>query len=193
MLLLARLRIAEGQPHAALDLLATWGKEAHLEARRYSALQVLLLEAVAHEARGARAQAKAALVQACQEAHVEGYQRLFLDERASIVPALKALAREPLDEALRVYVRTLVRALAREAANTSPASPQDASVLTEPLTPQERRVLHLLAEGASNQAIAETLLISLATVKKHVANLLRKLEAENRSQAIALARAYALL
>lgn len=192
-LLLARLRIAEGQPHAALDLLANWRQEAHLETRRHSALQVLLLEAIAYEASGARAQAQAALVQACQEARVEGYQRLFLDEGARLVPVLKALVREPLEEALSVYLRTLLRAFAREATNRSPTSPHNASLLAEPLTPQERRVLGLLAEGVSNQAIAETLVISHATVKKHVANILSKLGAKNRTQAIALAQAYALL
>jgi LuxR family maltose regulon positive regulatory protein len=68
-----------------------------------------------------------------------------------------------------------------------------ASVLFDPLTPQERRVLQLLAEGASNQDIAKAFVISHATARKHVSNILSKLGAANRTQAIARAREYALL
>ncbi|HLG78129.1 MAG TPA: LuxR C-terminal-related transcriptional regulator, partial [Ktedonobacteraceae bacterium] len=65
--------------------------------------------------------------------------------------------------------------------------------LMDSLTPQEQRVLRLLARGASNQEIAETLVISLSAVKKHVSHLLSKLEAENRTQAIVRARSLHLL
>jgi len=51
----------------------------------------------------------------------------------------------------------------------------------------------LLAAGASNQEIAQTLVISLATVKKHVSNLLGKLGASSRTQAIIRARTLSLL
>jgi LuxR family maltose regulon positive regulatory protein len=54
-------------------------------------------------------------------------------------------------------------------------------------------VLQLLAEGASNTEIAERLIISLGTAKKHVANIFGKLEAQSRTQAIARARALKLL
>jgi LuxR family maltose regulon positive regulatory protein len=63
----------------------------------------------------------------------------------------------------------------------------------EPLTQREQEVLRLLVEGASNQDIANRLVISLATVKKHVSNLLGKLQAESRTQAIARAREWKLL
>jgi LuxR family maltose regulon positive regulatory protein len=65
--------------------------------------------------------------------------------------------------------------------------------LAEPLTQRELEVLHHLATGASNQAIADRLVISLATVKKHVSNLLGKLQAETRTQAIARAREWSVL
>lgn len=61
------------------------------------------------------------------------------------------------------------------------------------LTRREQEVLRLLAAGASNQDIAHTLVISLDTVKKHVSNLLGKLGASNRTQAISQARARSLL
>ena len=66
-------------------------------------------------------------------------------------------------------------------------------VVLEPLTQREQEVLHLLADGASNQDIANQLVVSLATAKKHVASILSKLGAENRTQAIARARSLSLL
>ena len=61
------------------------------------------------------------------------------------------------------------------------------------LTQREQEVLRLLATGASNQEIAQTLVIELPTVKKHVSNLLGKLRASSRTQAISRARALSLL
>jgi LuxR family transcriptional regulator, regulator of acetate metabolism len=52
------------------------------------------------------------------------------------------------------------------------------------LTSREHEVLALLAEGASNAAIAARLVISEATVKSHVRHILRKLRAANRTEAV---------
>jgi DNA-binding NarL/FixJ family response regulator len=54
------------------------------------------------------------------------------------------------------------------------------------LTDREQDVIHLLVEGASNQQIAQSLGLKLQTVKVHVKNILRKLNAESRAQAISL-------
>ncbi len=54
-------------------------------------------------------------------------------------------------------------------------------------------MLGLLAVGEPNQAIAEELVISLDTVKSHVAHIMGKLEAANRTQAVARARELGLL
>ncbi len=55
------------------------------------------------------------------------------------------------------------------------------------LTPRELAVLALIAEGASNKAIARKLGISVHTVKFHIASLLDKLDAEGRTEAVAQA------
>jgi DNA-binding CsgD family transcriptional regulator len=55
------------------------------------------------------------------------------------------------------------------------------------LTPRELDVLALLAEGASNKAIARRLAISVHTVKFHVASLFDKLDADGRTEAVAQA------
>jgi DNA-binding NarL/FixJ family response regulator len=68
-----------------------------------------------------------------------------------------------------------------------PASAQPASG-DEELSAREIDVLKLLAAGASNRDIADTLVLAEGTVKNHVSNILSKLHAENRTQAANLAR-----
>jgi DNA-binding NarL/FixJ family response regulator len=58
------------------------------------------------------------------------------------------------------------------------------SDMTEPMTTREREVLALLAEGLPNKAIAGTLGISDQTVKFHVAAIIAKLGATNRTDAV---------
>ena len=60
----------------------------------------------------------------------------------------------------------------------------DASPSEAVLTPREREVLALLAEGASNKAIARRLGISFHTAKFHVAGILAKLDADSRTEAV---------
>lgn len=66
-------------------------------------------------------------------------------------------------------------------------SEHDTEWIEEPLTPREVEVLELLAEGRSNKSIAERLGISDQTVKFHVASILAKLGASNRTEAVRLA------
>lgn len=56
------------------------------------------------------------------------------------------------------------------------------------LTPREREVLALLAEGADNEAISRTLVISPQTARTHIQNILGKLEAHSRLEAVAFVR-----
>jgi DNA-binding NarL/FixJ family response regulator len=57
----------------------------------------------------------------------------------------------------------------------------------EQLTPREEEVLDLLAQGLQNKEIAQKLVISERTVKFHVSAILGKLEAGNRTEAVAIA------
>ena len=61
------------------------------------------------------------------------------------------------------------------------------------LTGRERQVLRLIAEGLGNLAIALQLRVTVHTVKYHVRNLLRKLGAANRAQAVSLALQHGLM
>jgi LuxR family maltose regulon positive regulatory protein len=60
--------------------------------------------------------------------------------------------------------------------------------LIEPLTDRELQVLRLLAAGRRNRDIAQELVVTLETVKKHVSHLFDKLGAANRTEAVAHAR-----
>jgi DNA-binding NarL/FixJ family response regulator len=56
-------------------------------------------------------------------------------------------------------------------------------ITTEPFTERELEVLQLIVDGYSNTAIAKELYITVGTVKTHVRNILKKLCAEDRTQA----------
>jgi len=65
--------------------------------------------------------------------------------------------------------------------------------LPEPLTPRELEVLELLAAGLSNREVADKLVISSQTVKKHTGNIYAKLGVHSRAAAAARARDLKLL
>ncbi|WP_274532243.1 LuxR C-terminal-related transcriptional regulator [Ktedonobacter racemifer] len=144
----------------------------------------------------------------------EGYLRVYLDEGEPMRQTLEAFLsphshQHDLPASTMAYISQLLAAIAQEQrgatkflvakppptpgrvqARQESASPS-ASVIS--LTQREQDVLRWLATGASNQDIARALVIELPTVKKHVSNLLGKLGATSRTQAVALARARSLL
>ena len=61
------------------------------------------------------------------------------------------------------------------------------------LSPREREVLALVAQGRSNKEIAEALFVAPSTVKTHVTSLLTKLDADNRAQLATIAAQRGLL
>ena len=75
----------------------------------------------------------------------------------------------------------------RHLAGKTPAAPE------ETLTPREREVLHLLAEGASNQQIARRLELSVRTVEAHLTHIYAKLGVSSRTEALLRAQRKGLL
>src|SRR5579871_1242849 len=81
----------------------------------------------------------------------------------------------------------VARADMREDAGTWAEATEGADELHVALSPRERDVLALLAEGASNKEIARALAVSVHTAKFHVASLIEKLGARSRTEATAIA------
>ena len=125
----------------------------------------------------------------------------MFEDDDSVFAAMRAGARGYLlkdadqDELLRA-----VKAVSRGEAIFSPsiaqrlihyfaALPQTASAIAFPdLTEREREILHLIAQGESNAAIARHLVLSTKTVQNHVSNIFSKLQVADRAQAIVRAR-----
>ncbi len=106
---------------------------------------------------------------------------------------LKDAPRERLVEAIHVIHAgeallspSITRRLIEDyACRSDPIQPPDA--LLRELTPREREVLILVARGLSNHEIAQHLIVTEATVKSHVGNVLMKLGLRDRVQAVVLA------
>jgi LuxR family maltose regulon positive regulatory protein len=93
------------------------------------------------------------------------------------------------------YLARLLSALADKPAGAAARHDSDAAVpgLVQQLTPRELEILAMLAAGTSNPRIAQELVVTLDTVKKHVSHLLGKLAAANRTEAVARARQLGLI
>lgn len=83
--------------------------------------------------------------------------------------------------------RSLIERALQDGARTAPPTPE-----VEQLTERELEVLGLIADGLSNDEIAEILFLGRATVKTHVSNLLSKLHLRDRVQAVAFAHRHGL-
>jgi len=89
--------------------------------------------------------------------------------------------------------RSLLEMALAQAVDDAPPSPETSELPIEPLSERERDVLRLIAQGLNNQAIAETLCVSIPTVKTHVQHILHKLHVADRTQAALLAMRQALV
>jgi DNA-binding NarL/FixJ family response regulator len=107
-------------------------------------------------------------------------------------PADRAKLRQDLDGSMEVVGEFASIAEARTAATSEDAvlllaghrARSDGSPDEEPLTDREIEVLELVAEGLPNKSIARRLGISDQTVKFHIASILGKLRAANRTDAV---------
>jgi DNA-binding NarL/FixJ family response regulator len=112
----------------------------------------------------------------------------------------RALLQRGLESGAKGYIlkeaphETLLRAIEKVAVGETFVDPALMSALTQArggstdvLTAREREILQLLADGMSNADVAAQLFISQETVKSHVRHILTKLEADTRTQAVAIA------
>ncbi len=137
-----------------------------------------------------------------QEGSREGFVRLVIDDGPHVAGPIQAVlaplkaAPEKSDPILVEYAQRLLDALGPDALAHEPAqgpAAADAPWQVEPLTQKEMQVLKLLAEGYSNSSMSEKLFVSDSTVRTHLRNINMKLGAQNRTQAVSLARRYGLI
>jgi DNA-binding NarL/FixJ family response regulator len=142
---------------------------------------VALFEAYGHAYETARSRARLAAVLAA------GGDSRAEDEAEAAHEAASRLGARPLLEELRPLVRQPSGQAGRSTARGGAARP------VEHLTPREREILSLVALGRSNKQIGTQLFISAKTASVHVSNIMAKLGAAGRGEAVAVARQRGLL
>jgi LuxR family maltose regulon positive regulatory protein len=160
----------------ALELLERLLQAAQEGSRTGSVIELLVLQALAHQIHGNIPAALAPLERALTLAEPEGYVRMFVDEGLPMAVMLEAAAKQEIG---RTYVRRLLAALGK-AADNAPAG----QGLIEPLSERELDVLRLLGTDLDGPDIARQLVVSLHTVRSHTKNIYAKLGVNNRRAAV---------
>ncbi len=177
-------RYAAEQPERSIQeatrLLERLLRAAEEGARAGSVLEILVLQALAHQMRGDIPAALASLNRALTLAEPEGYVRIFVDEGPPMTSLLRAAAKQGIAPR---YVRRLLAAI-RKTEDSTPVS----QGLIEPLSERELHVLRLLGTDLGGPDIARELVVSLNTVRTHTKNIYAKLGVNNRRAAVRRAR-----
>ncbi len=190
-LIQARVLIAQDDPSAVLSILEPYRQQ--MEARGWAdeRLKAMVLQTLALYAHDEKNQALHLLGEVLTLAEPEGFVRLFLDEGPRMAELLYAAAEQ---EIRPNYVKKLLVAFEAEKKDerrfTAVSSHRP---LVEPLSQRELEVLRLIAQGHSNTEISQRLYLALSTVKGHNLRIFDKLQAQNRTEAVARARELGLL
>jgi LuxR family maltose regulon positive regulatory protein len=203
-LVLARVLLAGSDPDRALGLLERLEALAESQDRTQSVIQIRALRSLGLQSAGDHQGALALLADALALARPEGYVRVFADEGPPMAALLRSLigARQrgrvaaAGSGAAREHLHRVIRAFGPAPSGRTGRPEGAASGATgrvEPLTDRELEVLRLLAAGRPNREIAQELVVTLETVKKHASHIFDKLGAANRTEAVAQARELRLL
>ncbi len=174
---------ADGDLHVSLKLLARLLQAAEAGGRIGSVIEILIVQALAHQAQDEQPQALTSLERTLTLAEPEGYVRIFADEGEAMRVLLEPLSRRPSSVCCG-YAARLLAALAQTVpASKLPAIPQNPT-LPEPLSDRELEVLKLLRSELSGPEIARQMIVSLNTLRSHTKNIFAKLGVSNRRAAV---------
>jgi len=194
----ARIMLAQKKPMEALALLEPLGANAEKQERWSHVIEIKVLRALAYSILDEEREAFTLLAQALQLAEPEGYIRRFVDEGSPMSILLTGLRNQQRKHGPTPYVDRVLASFGQ--GGSAPEHQPEAAgqrttgqPLLDPLSERELEVLHLLVRGDSNQEIAEGLVITIDTVKRHVSNIYSKLGVHTRVQAVARVRALGLL
>jgi LuxR family maltose regulon positive regulatory protein len=189
-ILWTRVLIAQGNASEAIKTLEYALPVARAAGRWGVVVELLVLQALALAMTRQIPPALAALDEALRLAEPERYIRMFLDEGEPMARLLRMVYRSK-EKGSREYETRLLEGLLPAEVPASTVSLEipsgksvDHPVLIDPLTERELDVLRLIAEGNSNQEIAEKLVVTMGTVKAHVSHIYTKLDVRSRTQAI---------
>jgi LuxR family maltose regulon positive regulatory protein len=189
-----RAQISIGNSRIALSYLERQLGLALSQGLTNRVIELSLLEAQARQAEGDNERAWSALDRALSAAEPEGYIRIF-DQGTVLNQLLAEAAQRNIH---RAFIERLL-AVIRIESHTSLSDTHDEAINRycldsgEQLSERELEVVRLMACGATNQEIAEKLVITVGTVKSHVNHILRKLDSHNRTEAVARVRGLGLL
>ncbi|MFC4102560.1 LuxR C-terminal-related transcriptional regulator [Paenibacillus xanthanilyticus] len=175
----------EGGMREALGFAARLLQAAEEGGRMGSVLDILIVQALAHHARGDVPASLAPLKRALALAEPEGCVRAFADEGRPIAMLLDAAAKQGIAPS---YIRRLLAAFGK-ADTRAAASPTPIEQLSE----REREVLQLLETDMSGPELARRLHVSLNTLRTHTKNIYDKLGVNNRRAAVRVAEELGLL
>jgi len=188
LLEVARILGLVGQLDESIALTRAIVTSAEAGGRIHIAIQGYVILAKAFATQGNIAQALIPLDEALRLAEPEGYLSTFVDEGD---PIRRLLSKLPAESKRKAYADTILAGFGGEGEPS--ARQKTPGGLFDLLSDREREVLRLMADGLSNQDIAENLFISISTVKTHVGNIFNKLGVNSRTQAIARAETLGLL
>jgi LuxR family maltose regulon positive regulatory protein len=168
---------------------------AHASSRQRRACKLQVVKSLALKNSGDCKTALAVLDETLRHTCKEEFQRLVIDEGDGVGLLVRRLAEamrdggaEHSDPIYSEYLQRLLRGFGPGASVADEDTLPREKELVEPLTPKEIRILLLLAEGYSNTALSEKLFVSDSTVRTHLRNINGKLNAQSRTQAVAIAR-----
>ena len=195
-LLLARSRRdpTDGSRREAINLLERLLEAAEAGERLGSAIEILVLLALARQIEGNLSATLVPLSRALTLAEPEGYVRLFVDEGSAMAALLQVQS-----DSLQPYRILLLAAMHQaqsaepQAGGEPPAPVLRSDAFVEPLSGREREVLRLLRSDLDGPEIARELVVSLNTLRTHTRNIYAKLGVRSRRAAVRRAEEIGLL
>ncbi len=144
-----------------------------------SVLEIRVLQALAHQARGDLPEALAALRRSFDTPEPDSYVRLYLDEGAPMQALLQHAARAP-DPVVQAHARRLLE----HATTSAEAAAEPQQSLGDPLSHRELEVLRLLDSELTGPEIARQLYVTLNTLRTHSKRIFTKLDVTTRAAAV---------
>ena len=188
----SRVLLAQGKPSEAWTMLAQWRQQAEERDWKDEQLKSMVLQSIALYKQNNIKQAVQMLEEILAMAEPNGFIRVFVDEGPPMAHLLdKALSHQVNND----YINRIQAAFPGTISDKmKPPQPKASeSDWVEPLSEREIEVLQLIAEGLTNQEIADRLFLSLHTVKVHARNIYSKLGVKNRTQAVSKGKVLKIL